>query len=252
VIGDLRLDLVSVLPGQYRRPSGGVARLTRPFALQRTPVTVSEYRRFLDETGHPVPARIEAWDGAWKLGPSFWDANAEPQQPVVGVAWDDARAFVAWLSARTGLACRLPSEAEYRYAAQGGRPCAEPCHHAAGLPAHFISGVGRAAMRTVARGRANELGLFDMHGLVWQWCSDWYDDLAVDADSTDPLGPPAPPPYVTWQGERLPPGRVICGGSFSYPAEYSSCHHRHYSPAADRNFNLGMRVAVTPPPSCAT
>lgn len=81
-------------------------RIARPLAMGRHEVTFAEYDRFADATGQPLPA-----DGGWGRG----------ARPVINVSWEDANAYAAWLSQQTGKRYRLPSEAEWEYAARGGR-----------------------------------------------------------------------------------------------------------------------------------
>jgi len=145
------------------------------FYLAVTETTNAQYARFLKATGHPAPL--------------YWqDKNLNaPKQPVVGVTWEDARAFCRWLSQVSGGRCRLPTEEEWEAAARGGLT-GEPFPWGAAAP--DAGGVLRANYRTndLSRRRfpftapvgsfpANGFGLFDMAGNVAEWCRDRYRPL---------------------------------------------------------------------------
>lgn len=129
------------------------------------PVTNAQYEMFLDDAG--AEAAPEYWDN-----PEF----NQPDQPVVGVSYEDASRFAAWLSARLGVHKRLPTEDEWEKAARGGRDVIYPWGDqspADGVRANY-SGNGRfgatSPVGSFEAGR-NALGLYDMAGNVWQWTS---------------------------------------------------------------------------------
>ncbi len=96
--------------------------------------------------------------------------------PVVGISWDDAGAYCAWLSEQTGERYALPSEAQWEYACRGGTATRWYCgDDAAGLgdDAWFSENAG-GRLHPVGQKRANAWGLYDMHGNCWEWCADWY------------------------------------------------------------------------------
>jgi formylglycine-generating enzyme required for sulfatase activity len=136
------------------------------FELASTPVTNEQYAQFVEETGHRPPLYVgEA------------DFN-RPNQPVVGVSWDDAQAFVAWLNEKDPeYEYSLPSEAQWEYACR------------AGTTTEYYSGDGEDALKKIgwyygnSNGRLHDVaelepnahGLFDMIGNVWEWCEDsWH------------------------------------------------------------------------------
>ncbi len=147
--------------------------IEQSFALGRYPVTVGQWRHFVRATGWTPGAGVD-WEH-----PGFAQTD---DHPVVGVSWDDAQTYLAWLSEQTGQAYRLPGEAEWEYACRAGTKTAfsvgdriEPsqaCYDAS----QSYNGSERAAARQgsspVGSFAPNPWGLFDMHGNVWEWVQD--------------------------------------------------------------------------------
>ncbi len=165
------------------------------FELARLPVTVREYRLFLVATGHEPPRFRD--DAAF---------NA-PGQPVIGVSWDDAVAYCAWLRATTGRGFRLPTEAEREKAMRGGiEGRAYPWGEAGddgglfGDASPSIVDASRTGARegvfpqdapfAVGLSRANGYGLVDLAYNIHEWCADWYGaTYYADSPECDPRGP---------------------------------------------------------------
>ena len=141
-----------------------------PFWLAETPVTNQQYRDFLEATQHPEPV-------LWR------DRRfSAAEQPVVGVSWDDAVAFCAWLSKRCGRALALPSEAQWEFAARGldGRPYPwgpEPPDASRAVYGLDWQHGQPAAVGSVPGGRG-PFGHLDLAGNVWEWCADVWDPEA--------------------------------------------------------------------------
>ena len=135
--------------------------ISRPFALSRHEVTFDEYDRFAAETGRTPPD-----DEGWGRG----------RRPVVNVSWDDAQAYVSWLSSETGVRYRLPSEAEWEYAARAGTTTAYSWGNEIGDNRANCDGCGSEwddeMTAPVGSFAANPWGLHDMHGNVWEWVED--------------------------------------------------------------------------------
>ncbi|WP_246642936.1 formylglycine-generating enzyme family protein [Rhizobium laguerreae] len=175
----------------------------QPFAVARFDVTVAEYEAFTAETGRAVDNGCNTTDSDGKRArnpqanwrnPGF---DQGPDEPVVCVSWHDAKAYAAWLSAKTGHGYRLLSEAEWEYAArartrsqfQWGHSEADACAYAnvadatlkASFPdwSAFSCSDGFHYTAPVGRFPANALGLYDMAGNVWSWTEDCYADYAV-------------------------------------------------------------------------
>jgi len=170
------------------------------FYLSRYELTVSEYLAFCNETKSHYPEWMEEGsrnkiktDASYSyknLGKSLTD----PNNPIVGVSWNDAVAYCKWLSQKTGRQYRLPTEAEWEYAARGGQPGIKDDFKYAGsngidAVAWYDSNSG-SKTHPVGEKAKNQLGLYDMSGNVHEWCSDWYaSDYYHKSPAKDPKGP---------------------------------------------------------------
>jgi uncharacterized protein (TIGR03067 family) len=185
--------------------------LTAPFALGATEVTRGQFRQFVRETGYkteaergePIGHGLD--DGEWVRKQKFnWDTDPgfsrkmTDDDPVVNVTWNDAVEFCRWLSLNEGRTYALPTEAQWEFACRAGTqtpwwtgdwPNADRHLQAA----TWYDPVDTAAgFRKVASLAANPFGLYDMHGNVEEWCSDWYAAYATELSERNPTGPPAP------------------------------------------------------------
>ena len=157
---------------------------------------------------------------------------ADPALPVVSVSWFDAVAYCDWLAAQWDLPVRLPSEAEWEFAARGGfaqrlYPWGDT------LPAQQ-SGRWRDGPESVGRGEPNGYGLFDMCQNVHEWCSDWYDPGYYPVSpEVDPQGPA--------HGVR----RASKGGAWRHHIKFSRCAARSSIPPDFRYADYGFRIVVT-------
>jgi formylglycine-generating enzyme required for sulfatase activity len=255
VPGVLDINLVPVPGGEYARlvtswSTGRTEQIVRisPFSCQDAPVTVHAYRAYLDDIGHQPEHVVEVWDGEWHPGPTFGDANSHgDDKAVVGVSYEDALRFIDWLNHQQRGGYRLPTEAEFEYVARANCSCDGACWSArqarpSASGPRLPSGRPGGSPWPVRYGSANALAIWDLHGLIWQWCLDWYAPYPADDLVIDPRGPTSMPDTTIWNGVEHPPGHVIRGGSFSYPPSFAECYHRHYSLSEDRNVNLGFRV----------
>jgi formylglycine-generating enzyme required for sulfatase activity len=193
--------------------------LTRPYYMMEHEVTQGE------------------WSAVMGGNPSYI-SSCGPTCPVESVSWDDAQAFIAKVSARDGVTYRLPTEAEWEYAARGGVGFAYAGSSDLGSVGWYgyYNGTGNSGKTThPVCGRArNGFGLCDMSGNVWEWTADWYGDYASSAQ-TDPQGPAS--------GSS----RVRRGGSWLDDARYARVAIRvRYFP--DYRFhNLGFRLVLSVP-----
>ena len=238
-------------------------RISRPFLLARTEVTVREFREFVRATGHITQAESAGVGGAEnghaeRPGLS-WKAPPFPQQddhPVVEVAWSDAAAYADWKSAADGLprcyasaasgpdclGWRLPTEAEWEWAARAGTTgpfsvsvSAAGCEADAGLAAIAWTCANSGGGTHPAGGRAaNPWGLHDMHGNVWEWTNDWFDDYGR-GEEVDPTGP------------AIESDRVVRGGGWGSRVGDCRSAVRVDDPPHKAFDNVGFRLARTAP-----
>ncbi|MFQ5645701.1 MAG: formylglycine-generating enzyme family protein [bacterium] len=187
------------------------------FYLDRFEVTNVQYEKFVKETGH-AQARFS--------GVSPWNA---PLYPVVGVSWNDARDYAAWAGKR------LPTEAEWEYAARGtdGRewPWGNLWHEKRGNSEE--AGTGKTARVGSFPEGASPFGILDMAGNVWEWCLDSYDR---EYYRKSPLKNPAGPPSRT--------DKVLRGGSWGYGKENLRSSNRFMDDLDSRNTMYGFRLVM--------
>ena len=190
-----------------------------PFEMSRYPVTRREYAAFLAATRHTAP---RDWND-----PAF----AGGDLPVVGVSWHDAAAYCAW-RCDGGSAERLPSEAEWEYAARGG---VEQALYPWGnvIPA-WIPSAGRgplAAPWPVTLGDPNGFGLYGIAANVHEWCADWHDrEYYAVSPAINPRGPDT--------GVR----RASRGGSWRHAVTISRCAARSKIDPGFRYTDYGFRT----------
>ena len=162
--------------------------------------------------------------------PSNWKAF---DRPVETVSWNDAMEFCAELSRMTGRRFTLPTEAEWEYAARGGKKSTNAKYSGSSSVANVAWYEGNSGSQThpVGRLRANELGIYDMSGNVWEWCLDWYGNYS-SASQTDPMGPSS--------GSY----RVNRGGGWSSFAKFCRVSSRDSRTPGNRLSDIGFRVVL--------
>lgn len=196
-------------------------RITRPFRLGKYPITNAEYQRFLEADPNAIP-------------PQYWNNSRfnKPQQPVVGVSWDDAQAFCEWAGGR------LPTEAEWEYACRAGSRTRYSFGDEEQRLAEYAWYLenGRYSTQPVGRKQPNAWGLYDMTGNVWEWCRDGK-RVYTGGLQADPVGPIE---------ETF--SRVVRGGSWSFQAWGCSAAYRHLYGQAARGNYLGFRLAADQEP----
>jgi formylglycine-generating enzyme required for sulfatase activity len=220
----VRIEQGSFLMGQEKggdldeRPVHKVT-ITRPFDMAATEVTNAQFEQF-----DPQHRGLRG-----KLGFSNDDNEA-----VVFVSWHEAAEFCKWLSKKEGKPCRLPTEAEWEYACRAG--AATAYYTGDGLSKDYHKNqVETWELKPlplhVATTPPNPWGLFDMHGNVEEWCSDWYGQYEQD-DQIDPIGPAA--------GDF----KVTRGGSHSTPLPYLRSANRLATLPEDKSCLIGFRVVI--------
>ena len=200
-------------------------RIGYKFAVGKSEVTKGQYGTFVRDTDHDTGGGCYVWDnGKWnKEASKSWRDPGYSQQdnhPAVCVSWDDAKAYVRWLSRKTGQTYRLLSESEWEYTARAGTETVrywghdwenkEGCKYANVAGKYFSEGFdcgdGYKFTSPAKKYRANRFGLHDMLGNVWEWTEDcWHNSYN---------GAPANGSAWTTGGNcRL---RVLRGGSWYY------------------------------------
>lgn len=187
-------------------------------------VTLSPY--YIGET----EVTQELWQAVMGSNPSNFKGM---QLPVEKVSWNDCQEFVRKLNQQTGQNFRLPTEAEWEYAARGGnksRSYKYSGSNSLGDVAWYDTNSG-SKTHEVKTKLANELGLYDMSGNVWEWVQDWKGDYSSSAQ-TNPKGPSS--------GSN----RVSRGGSWGNIAGYCRVSIRDYDSPGNRHSFLGLRLAL--------
>ena len=183
------------------------------------------------------PVTQVLWKAVMGINPSEFPND---KHPLERVSWEDTQEFLEKLNAKTGKTYRLPTEAEWEYAARGG-------NHSLGYKyagSNNLDDVGwyednsYGATKPVGLKYPNELGIYDMSGNVHEWCEDWYDEAYYTACHRDgvvnnPTGPS--------KGSR----RVIRGGSWIDTAEFCRVAGRFRDEPTYRNLDLGFRLVLS-------
>jgi formylglycine-generating enzyme required for sulfatase activity len=158
-----------------------------------------------------------------------------PNCPVDNVSWNDAIEFINRLNELTGKKYRLPTEAEWEYAARGGNKSQGYKYAGSNEPdrVEWYDGNSKDTTHPVGYMQPNELGLFDMNGNVWQWCSDWFDEKYY---ATRPADNPKGPDHGT--------ERSIRGGSWVNYARVCRVSYRIGTLPSKRFSNDGFRLAM--------
>jgi formylglycine-generating enzyme len=249
-------------------------RITRRFYLARYEVTVDQFKRFVDASGYQSEAeadgtggygyntyyepeksaRGDAFEGrslkySWRQ-PGFKQGG---DHPVVNVTWNDAVAMSKWLSEKEGRRYRLPTEAEWEYAARAGT---QTRYYSGNAPASLprIANTfdldaqvnwprwkeyatpghdGFVFTAPVGNYAPNAFGLYDMHGNVWEWCADWYGErYYASSPVNDPPGP--------FSGTV----RVRRGGSWHTWPLYVRSSYRNWNTPETRYLLVGFRLLL--------
>jgi formylglycine-generating enzyme required for sulfatase activity len=227
------------------------------FAAGKFEVTVDQFAAFAEETKYDMGSVCDVWqDGKWSDQPGrSWRDPGFPQtgsHPVACVSWDDAKAYLEWLSRKAGKTFRLPTEAEWEYLARAGAAARfhfgandkDYCRYGNGADQSARSAVpgakawkvlacsdGQPYTAPVGSFAANAFGLHDTHGNVFEWTEDcWHGNYSgAPADGSA---------WVTGKCET----RVLRGGAWGYPPDYLRTAVRGQIAAAHRYVNAGLRV----------
>ena len=234
--------------------------IARPFALGKFELTVEQFAAFVAETTYDTGNVCDIWqDGSFDARPGFsWRNPNFPQtgkHPAACLSWDDAKAYLAWLSAKTGKTYRLPSEAEWEYAARSGATTrfhfgdndSDYCRYGNGVDATALADVpaakekgwdalpcrdGHAFTAPAGSFAPNAFGLHDTHGNVFEWVEDCWNDSFARAPTDGSA-------WITGDCTQ----RVQRGGAWGYPRTYLRIAVRGRQAQNYRYVNAGVRVA---------
>ena len=195
-------------------------------------VTLSDY--YIGET----EVTQELWRAVMGSNPSKFPGNS--RRPVETVSWNDCQTFISKLNELTGETFRLPTEAQWEYAARGGNKAQGHLYSGSDVikDVAWYYRSNSSSPLPVKTKAPNELGIYDMSGNVWEWCSDWYGDYS-SAAQTDPTGPAT--------------GYYRVGRGGSWLSDESGCRvaYRWTSNPTSTDSRLGLRLAYncdeTPP-----
>ncbi len=189
-------------------------------------VTLSDY--YIGET----EVTQELWTAVMGNNPSCFAGNS--QRPVEYVSWDDCQEFITKLNQLTGKRFRLPTEAEWEYAARGGNKSQAYKYSGSNAieeVAWYMDNSGDAT-HDVKSKSPNELGIYDMNGNVWEWCQDWYGDYTSDSQ-------------VNPQGPTNASYRVLRGGGWINRARQCRATYRNYQKSTSSFYYTGLRIAIS-------
>lgn len=235
-----------------QRPQHRV-RLTRPFLIGATEVTIGQFKAFSKATGHVTLAEAHRAAAEARRDPRLpfvFRTYVDPGFPVTDdhpasqVTWEDANAFCDWLNHQAAkqlgndltITFRLPTEAEWEYACRAGTDTL----YSFGDNARHLDQYGWYDCKgslPVATRRPNAFGLYDMHGNVSEWCNDWFDPIWYEVSPTvDPVGP------------EIGKQRVLRGGSWWACRQVANISAMRRGLPARYTYNIswwGFRVAAT-------
>jgi len=239
-------------------------RITKPFFMGVHEVTKGQFAQFVKDQNFQTEAERDGKGGfgldserSFAQKPEYTWRNLgfiqSDDHPVVNVSWNDAVAFCEWLSRQEGKTYRLPTEAEWEYACRGGTTTTyQHGNDPEGLAE--VGNVGDGTLKAkspnsttitardgfiytapIGKFRANAFGLYDLHGNVFEWCSDWYDGKYYGVSpGSDPQGP---------SGGSY---RVNRGGCWLGTAGYCRSAYRGRGGPSFRSIVLGFRLVLSP------
>jgi formylglycine-generating enzyme required for sulfatase activity len=206
------------------------------FFMGRYPITQAQWR---------IVANWSQVERSLDRDPSRFKGD---NRPVEQVSWEEAVEFCQRLSAKTGKTYRLPSEAEWEYACRAGTT--SPFHFGEIITTDLANYNGDYTYNNSPKGEyriettdvgtfpANRWGLHDLHGNVWEWCSDdWHDSYEE-----------APEDGRAWlEAKATDTYKLLRGGCWNYNPNYCRSAYRNNNTRDNRNLNFGFRVCCVPP-----
>jgi len=219
------------------------------FYIGKYEITNNDFKQFVEATGYitdaeqPDSVRLKKNlpprninNGNWKTGTSgMMIPLSDSMKPVANISWFDAMAYCDWLSKATGKKFRLPTEAEWEFAARGGVKSKGYTYSGGnnlGEVAWYVDNSG-AISHTIGQKMANELDCYDMSGNSREWCSDWYGDTYYKTS-----------PELNPTGPEMGKNRVLRGGSWGSLADRMRVTYRNYDLPYNSASDFGFRLAM--------
>jgi hypothetical protein len=192
-VGGISFNMRQVEGGTFMMGTDPMLGESQGDSEPRHEVTISDYQ--IGET----EVTQEMWEAIMGNNPSL---SKGPKKPVENISWNDCQIFLSKLNELTGQQFRLPTEAEWEYAAIGGNKSRGFTFSGSNNEdkVAWHSGNSSGTTHDVKTQKANELGLYDMSGNVWEWCQDWYAENYKKAGSNNPKGPASGTSHVTRGG----------------------------------------------------
>ena len=235
----VQFTMIRVEPGTFemgnyndgsKQPNSHSVTLTKAYYMGQTEVTQALWYAVM---GQKPTSDGSQWSGTYGMGDDY---------PAYYISWDDCQAFITKLNRLTGQQFRMPTEAEWEFAAKGGKKSKGYTYagsNTIGDVAWYSvnsydlgSSDPNYGTHPVAQKAPNELGLYDMSGNVWEWCADWYASNYSSGAQTNPTGP------------TTGSSRVLRGSSwFGNAANCRTANRSIYAPGS-RNSDLGFRLAL--------
>ena len=225
----MTIEMVHLPKGTFTMGEGDSKKevtIEHEFELGKYPVTIGEYMAFVEDTQTHYPEWLEK-DNKYNLETGTDDyykkINQNLKAPIVGVSWHDAVAFCTWLSEKTKHEYRLPTETEWEYACRAGTTTKwsfgddekELDKYA------WYNDNSKDSAEIVGQKEPNDWKLFDMHGNVWEWCEDWYNEKEES--------------------------KVLRGGSWNFSPYITRSAFRDWDFPSIRSYRVGFRLLRTLP-----
>lgn len=195
------------------------------FYIGMLEVTQSQWEKVMGTSIYNQMSKVRGSKN-WGIGSDY---------PMYYISYGDAKEFCDRLSRQTGKTYRLPTEAEWEFAARGGNKN-DGTKYSGGSNADEVAWYidNGESVHTCGTKRPNALGIYDMSGSMWEWCEDWYSDKYMQYDNNDPKG--ASSGY----------GRVLRGGSWCSIVKSCRVARRNYNSPNSRDYDYGFRIVLVP------
>jgi formylglycine-generating enzyme required for sulfatase activity len=207
--------------------------IDQPFAMGKIEITRGQFEVFVSASGYDAGDKCLMLEGGkWEESSGNWNAPGYPQDdshPVACINWNDAQAYIKWLSLRTGAHYQLPTESQWEYACRAGEQIDYCGSDSLDSVAWYDQNSGKATHPAAAK-QANAFGLYDMSGNVGEWTEDSYHDSYIGASIDG----------SAWSGDSSK--RVLRGGSWVYYQNGARSAFRSVSAPGYRYFDSGFRV----------